>query len=107
MDKALEVVNFELQPKGIALDKSKRVQKCINLKGFNIEIYNVEESHYEKSDYDKFYIFTCVEGEGKIRYMDAGVKMEMKISVLDSIMIPAYLGEYVLSGNMRLLKSYI
>lgn len=107
MDKAFEVINFELQPKAITLDKSKRVQKCINLDGFNVEIYNVEGSHYEKSDYDKFYIFTCVEGEGKIRYMDAGIRRETKISVLDSIMIPAYLGEYILSGNMKLLKSYI
>lgn len=52
---------------------------------------------------ERFFIFTCVEGNGEILYKDG----EEEIKTGDSILIPATLGNYTLKGNMKLLKSYV
>ena len=61
----------------------------------------------ETSDKEKFYIYTCVEGEGIIEYEDDGIKCEEKLSSLESVLIPAYLGNYTLKGKIKLIKSYV
>ncbi|MEG0307976.1 MAG: type I phosphomannose isomerase catalytic subunit [Clostridium sp.] len=107
IDKAIDVLNFDLKPNIIPIDENKKVQRCITSSGFNIDIYNINGSYSEESSRDKFYIFTCVSGAGKIRFIDAGIRGEVTISQLESILIPAYLGRYILSGRMKLIKSYV
>ncbi|MBS2905186.1 hypothetical protein KFV96_29145, partial [Klebsiella pneumoniae] len=65
--------------------------------------YEVNTSVKEASDEDRFYLFTCVDGEGTIKYNGG----EEKILMGDSIFIPASLGEYELCGKFTLLKSYV
>ena len=71
---------------------------------FIIEKYEIIKSLEEESDSRQFFLFTCVDGEGIIRF--DGSKEE-KIKMGDSILIPASLGKYELIGNFTLLKSYI
>jgi mannose-6-phosphate isomerase len=106
-NKALNIIDFKSKPKDIYIKDNLSVEKCINMDKFNIDMYNINGSYSEASDNDKFFIFTCIEGEGKIRFIDEGVTKCINISTLESFLIPSYLGKYVLIGNMKLIKSYI
>ena len=70
---------------------------------FTIQKYDIRKAAKEKSDKERFYLFTCVDGKGTIKYKDG----EEKICMGDSIFIPACLGEYELFGECTLLKSYV
>lgn len=107
VDKALEVIDFNLRgenSQGIVIKKNgyDKTYLCLG-KYFTIQKYEVTGSVKENSDEKRFYLFTCVEGNGTIKY-DGG---EEKILMGDSILIPATLGEYELVGNFTLLKSYV
>lgn len=107
VDKALDVINFSLKgekSEGTVLYDDETHTK-IDLCGgeyFNIEKYKVKTSITENSDIERFYLFTCVDGNGIIK-SDEG-NLEVKFG--DSILIPASLGKYTLEGNFTLLKSY-
>ncbi|WP_294156169.1 type I phosphomannose isomerase catalytic subunit [uncultured Clostridium sp.] len=105
--KALDVIDFSLKgenSKGITIKNGgyDKTYLCLG-KYFTIQKYDIRSSATEESDKDRFYLFTCVEGEGTIKYADG----EEKISMGDSILIPASLGKYELSGRFTLLKSYV
>ncbi len=107
IDKALEVIDFEIEGKksnGLKVEMYDydKIYYCLN-KHFSLELYNVLTSISEASDTERFYIFTCVEGSGIIRYKNG----EEKIKIGDSVLIPAKLGEYEIIGNLKLLKSYV
>ncbi|HCW53016.1 MAG TPA: mannose-6-phosphate isomerase [Clostridium sp.] len=107
LDKALEVIDFSLQgenSKGITLkcDGYEKTYLCLS-KYFTIQKYDIQTSVKETSDEDRFFLFTCVDGNGVIKYNGG----EEKINMGDSIFIPASLGEYELEGNFTLLKSYV
>jgi mannose-6-phosphate isomerase len=75
---------------------------CLTEK-FCWELYNINQRVTESSNLERFYLFTCIEGEGKILYKD-GIET---VRNGDSILIPASLGKYTIEGNMKLLKSYV
>lgn len=105
--KALDVIDFSLKGenlKGIEVSKEgyNKTYLCLS-NYFTIQKYNIKISAKEKSDEDRFYLFTCVDGNGVIKYNGGEEKMLMG----DSIFIPAYLGKYELIGNFTLLKSYV
>ncbi|AOT70382.1 mannose-6-phosphate isomerase, class I [Geosporobacter ferrireducens] len=107
VDKAVEVVDFSLEAKkikGIWKEKEgyKKIYYCYN-PYFSLEQYEIKTFCTEKSNPDRFYIFTCIEGSGKIVYEE---KSE-EIIKGDTVLIPACLGEYTLEGPMSLLKSYV
>jgi len=107
VDKALHVVDLNLIGKkstGLKLECEGFSKSYLCLcKDFSLELYDVCTSVKEKSDNERFYAFTCVEGNGKIKF-EGG---EEDINKGDSVMIPATLGEYELFGSMKLLKSYV
>jgi len=109
IEKSLEVIDFDL--KAINASENKLVVYDGYQKGvlctsefFTIEKYVVNERVQEESDINKFFIFTCVDGNGAITTAN-GFKVDVFKG--DSIMIPAKLGKYVIEGNLTLLKSYI
>ncbi|WP_315079615.1 mannose-6-phosphate isomerase, class I [uncultured Clostridium sp.] len=107
VEKALDVIDFSLKGEkfiGITTKKDgyEKTYLCFE-KYFTIQKYKINESLKESSNEERFYLFTCVEGNGLIKY-DKG---EEKICNGDSIFIPATLGEYELIGNCTLLKSYV
>ncbi|MGL4664232.1 MAG: type I phosphomannose isomerase catalytic subunit [Clostridium butyricum] len=107
VEKALDVIDFSLKgenTQGITIKNGgyDKTYLCLG-EYFTIQKYEVNTSVKEASDEDRFYLFTCVDGEGTIKYNGG----EEKISMGDSIFIPASLGEYELCGKFTLLKSYV
>jgi len=107
VEKALEVIDFSLNGEnsnGILVEKDgyNKIHLCLG-EYFAIQKYKINVSAKEKSDEERFYLFTCVEGNGVIKYKDG----EEKILMGDSIFIPATLGDYELVGEFTLLKSYV
>ena len=107
VEKALNVVNLDLKGErstGVKaqMDGYSKTYYCACDK-FSLELYDVNEAFSESSDKERFYVFTCVDGQGKIKYSNGTESIEKG----ESILIPAYLGEYMVSGNIKLLKSYV
>ncbi len=105
--KALDVIRFDSEGRkreGLLVEKDgySKTYYCLS-EHFSLEIYNIFLSMVEESDNDRFYIFTAVEGEGRIYYNKG--KVDFKRG--ESIFIPATLGEYSIQGNCKLIKSYV
>ncbi|PJI10200.1 MULTISPECIES: type I phosphomannose isomerase catalytic subunit [Clostridium] len=105
--KALDVIDLNIKAKksnGIKLtyEGYEKTHLCLG-KDFSLELYDVCNEFTEKSDNERFYIFTCVDGNGEIVY-DNGTE---KISLGESILIPASLGKYIIKGKIKLIKSYV
>lgn len=106
VEKALDVINFELQGENLSgeelsFEGYKKNLLCKN-EYFGIEKLTIENSLTDNSDEDKFYILTCVDGEGIIE----GNGYSEKIRMGDSFLIPSALGKYKVTGNLILLRSY-
>ena len=107
VEKALDVIDFSLKGeniKGITIHKDgyDKTILCIG-EYFAIEKYEIKESAKEESDKNRFFLFTCVEGNGEILWNEGSLDIKKG----DSILIPAYLGEYELKGSFTLLKSFV
>lgn len=107
IEKALDVANLNLKgekSKGIKVefDGFTKIYYCL-CEHFSLELYDVLENFSEVSDPERFYIFTCVDGEGIISYKGG----EEKVNKGDSLLIPALTGEYTFKGKAKLLKSYV
>jgi mannose-6-phosphate isomerase len=108
VEKSLEVIDFKLEAINASskeLEKFDGYNRGILCKSnyFTIEKYIITKEVEEESDKDKFFIFTCVDGEGEII---SGNDFKEKISKGDSLLIPATLGKYRIKGELTLLKSY-
>ncbi|KGN02269.1 mannose-6-phosphate isomerase [Clostridium novyi A str. 4570] len=107
VQKALDVIDLNLngeKNEGVEIKKDGYTKNYLCLgRDFSLELYDIQNSAEEESDLERFFIFTCVEGNGEILYKDG----EEEIKTGDSILIPATLGNYTLKGNMKLLKSYV
>ena len=72
VEKALDVIDFSLtgeNTQGITIknDGYDKTYLCLG-EYFTIQKYEVNTSVKEASDEDRFYLFTCVDGEGTIKY---------------------------------------
>lgn len=109
VEKSLDVIDFNLSTinEGIkVLEKFNGYERgvlCSN-EYFTIEKYIIDKKIEESSDLNKFFIFTCVDGNGQIKCKNGS---QVTINKGDSILIPASLGEYLIEGKLTLLKSYI
>ncbi|WP_297428853.1 type I phosphomannose isomerase catalytic subunit [Clostridium sp.] len=108
VEKALEVIDFSLKganSKGILIEREgyEKTYLCLD-EYFTIQKYKINTCIKEKSDEERFYLFTCVDGNGVIKY---DRDKEEKILMGNSVFIPATLGDYELVGNFTLLKSYV
>jgi len=107
IDKALDVVNFNLKgqrSRGLRVQHEgySKIYYCL-CENFSLELYEINKNVKEVSDTERFYIFTVVEGHGEILYRDA----REAITLGESILIPAKLGEYEIKGNLKILKTYV
>ncbi len=107
MKQVLDVMNIDLQgekQKGLLVENKayNKIYYCFD-KNFSLERYNIKGELKEESNLERFYIFYCVEGNGKIE--SRGYEQEVQVG--DAILIPAALGEYKISGNLSMLKTYV
>lgn len=107
VDKALDVIDLSLVGKKInPIIETGNGYTKFNLcrcSYFTVEEYEVQDKLLQKTNGDRFYIYTCVEGSGKIHFKD-GVET---IAFTESVLIPATLGEYMIEGQIKLLKTYV
>ncbi|HBJ1649724.1 type I phosphomannose isomerase catalytic subunit [Clostridium botulinum] len=109
VDKSLDVIDFGLKAMNFSENKLnsydgyKKGVLCSS-EYFTMEKYVVNGEVEESSDINKFFIFTCVDGNGFIKSLHGH---DIEVLKGDSILIPAKLGKYVIEGNLTLLKSYI
>ncbi|MCY6959875.1 type I phosphomannose isomerase catalytic subunit [Clostridium brassicae] len=107
IEKSLDVINFDLEAKKISknqveeFDGFSRVILCEN-GYFGMEKYSIRKKLKDNSDVKKFFIITCVEGNGKIILNN----LEEKIKKGDSYLIPATLGKYFIEGKLEIIKTY-
>ena len=107
VEKSLDVINFDLEAANLSnnevvkFDGFSKVDFCEN-EYFGMKKINVESEWADCSNEEKFFILTCVEGNGTIE--GEGFSEEIKMG--DSYLIPATLGKYVVKGNIEVIKSY-
>jgi mannose-6-phosphate isomerase len=104
VEKAIETVNVKSRPQLKNTNILKQGEEnIIDSEYFKTNKIFVETSFKDHSSKDTFYAMNVVKGNGTII---SGGK-EYPLNLGDSFIIPAYLGEYEIKGNIELLKSYI
>lgn len=107
IEKALDVIDFNLQGENLSDNKSVRYKGythnvlCTN-KYFSIEKFDITDLYNDHSSKERFDILTCVDGKGQIE----GDGFSYPITKGDSYFIPSALGSYVIKGNLSILKSF-
>ena len=107
VEKSLDVINFDLKAQNLSnnevvkYDGFSKVDFCEN-EYFGMEKINVETKWDDCSNEEKFFILTCVEGNGTIE----GKDFCEEIKKGDSYLIPASLGKYEVKGQLSVIKSY-
>lgn len=108
IEKALDVIDYNVaykKVKGLEVrigSDSRKTYKIAN-KYFSIELYNINGCIEERADGSKFYIYVILDGEGVIEYC----RSSLKIRFGESLLIPADMGSYKISGNLKILKAYV
>ncbi|NJD03091.1 MAG: class I mannose-6-phosphate isomerase [Ruminiclostridium sp.] len=110
IEKALDVIDFNSAGRkekyeGLELDLGNGSSKkhIIATDYFSVEVYNIDGTVTEYATGGKFYIYTVFEGSGGMVW-DTG---SLDIKAGESLLIPAALGKYALSGRMKALKCYV
>lgn len=110
IEKALEVIDFNSTGRrekytGLEIDLGKGCFKRILIANhyFCTEVYHVEGQVHENADGSKFFIYTFLSGKGSIAW-ESG-----KLGILagESVLVPAAMGLYSLSGKFTALKAYM
>jgi mannose-6-phosphate isomerase len=93
IDKAIEVINFTEQPSCNFEDSS------MNCQYFSMDKLKIQGARNEKTN-NQFIIYCVTAGTGEIVYKDSVESLHAG----ETVLIPACLGNYVIKGNMELLK---
>lgn len=107
VEKSLDVINFDLEAANLSNNKVvkchgySKVDFCEN-EYFGMQKFDVTTEWSDKSNEEKFFMLTCVDGEGTIS--GEGFSETMKMG--DSYLIPATLGNYTVNGTVSFIKSY-
>ncbi|MDP4177853.1 MAG: mannose-6-phosphate isomerase, class I [Bacillota bacterium] len=109
IEKALDVINYNN-----CNIKGKLIEHKVNLNGssfksilavnkyFSVERYVIDGVINEEADGSKFQTYTCLNGEGEIKFVNG----TEKIVKGESVLIPANMGIYTIKGKLELIKSY-
>lgn len=110
IEKALDVIDFNSTGRPekypgleIKLDSVSSKKHIIATPYFSVEVYDIKGEVIENADGSKFFIYTFFEGSGFISW-ESGTDT---VRAGESVLIPACLGKYSLSGSLKALKSYV
>ncbi len=107
IDRALDVIDFTGKLKSDVITgettsvEGAVVTKYINNDYFTVDKYVVNNNFKDSSLFDRFSIITVVDGAGVIKFGEE----ELVVNIGETVFIPAYLGDYEVSGNLTILKS--
>lgn len=114
IEKALQVIDFDSKGRlekcaGIRLSLGNGCSKRIVIANrfFCTEVYDIRGSVSEKADGSKFAIYVFTLGSGTISWQTNGQQCELSMRAGESVLIPAALGDYVISGTFSALKTYL
>ncbi|MEG0086867.1 MAG: type I phosphomannose isomerase catalytic subunit [Niameybacter sp.] len=98
LEKGMEVSDLALAPQ-TAINDTLLCQG----EYFTVEKHIIEDEMIDTSNEEKFYIYTCVEGEGTL----ASFGETITVKTGDSVFIPATLGTFSITGQLTVLKSFV
>ena len=101
--KALDVIDLYNTDN---INNYERIESRLNIyksKEFSVYIIKVNDQVNDISNNDSFYAYVVIEGEGSIKTNNYYRELEKGTTFL----IPANLGNYMLDGNMKLMKIYV
>lgn len=108
--KALDVIDFNSEGRkekyeGLGLDLGNGSSKkhIVATGYFSVEVYDINGKVEEDASGEKFYIYTIFEGSGNIAWNSGS----LDVKAGESVLIPATLGKYALSGRLKALKCYV
>ncbi|HHY23126.1 MAG TPA: class I mannose-6-phosphate isomerase [Clostridiaceae bacterium] len=125
IQKALDVIDFsgsiEYNKSGgtsVQTNDNYKVTKLVENSYFSTELYHINGEVEEIADGSRFYIYLFIEGEATICYgfrgcLNGNMKNnghfseKMNIRAGESIFIPAFMGKYRISGNIKAIKAYV
>jgi len=121
IDKSLDVIDFNKNPQ-----ITSTLDNMIKNDETYVEEFNITDCEFFKTDkiviknrellgkskLESFYAMNVINGSGKISFdvnseINNKNKIEYNIKKGDSFLMPSTLGEYVISGNLEILKTYI
>jgi mannose-6-phosphate isomerase len=108
LDKALDVIHFGAQNHLEAQCETKgytgyTIKVLSKSKYFTVDELNISGIYRSLTDGSRFFIYMVIEGAGTIKYENG----QLDISKGETLMIPASLGEYEITGNIKALKTYL
>lgn len=110
IQKALDVINFNSTGRPhkysgleISLGQGCSKRTAIANNYFCAELYHISGRISENANGSKFFIYTFTAGDGNISWNGG----KMAVSTGMSLLVPASMGEYSLSGDITALKSYV
>ena len=110
IDKALEVIDFDQRHKnekanGIKVKIGNESSRTITVanKYFCLESFDIKEEIKQKASGETFLIYVFTEGIGSIIYDNDIINVKKG----DSYLIPAEMGDFIISGCLKYIKSYI
>ncbi len=110
LQKAFDVIKFDAASRnakceGIDIKVNESCSKTIFLanKYFACERFDVKGSFSDSCDGSKFYVYICIEGQGDIKTDN----MTVDFKAGETVFLPAALGKYKLTGQFKVLKTYV
>lgn len=107
IERALDVINFDFE--GIICEPPSEMKKgysivhIIDCEFFKVDKIIINTVYNGITSENTFLTYTCIEGNGFIEHDN--IRYDIKNG--SSFMLPATMGDYKISGNLALLKSYI
>lgn len=109
IEKALQVIDFNSAGRpekyaGLEISLSQGCSRRIVVANryFGAEVYNISGRMQENAEGSKFRIYTFTSGSGNISWKSG----KLPVKTGESVLIPASMGEYSISGQFTALMSY-
>lgn len=105
IEKALNVIDTALYsvPNQTIKIIDKNVKELVKCKYFTTYEIKIDKPFSDKVNSDSFIALTCVDGEGKIDYLGEAFNVKKG----DTYFLSAGMGEYIIDGQMTLIKTSI
>ena len=102
-ERAKDVIDLNVKTQVSNYYDVKENINIYNSNSFSIDLISIRDATIENSDKESFIAYIVLEGNGKVKTQD----FEENIKKGSVFLIPAELGEYILTGNMKMMKVYL
>ncbi|HEY8422614.1 MAG TPA: type I phosphomannose isomerase catalytic subunit [Thermoclostridium sp.] len=109
IEKAMQVIDFNASVKypylGLEYETSNNasLKVLVANRYFCVELYQITGILQQNTDYRQFHAYICIDGEGLINHDSESINIHKG----ETVLIPACIGKYSISGELKLLKTYV